>query len=40
LAHGKIEDDDSIQQDEMEVVDTGHKEFREALKALADDAMI
>jgi hypothetical protein len=40
LTYGKIEDDDPIPQDETEVGDTDHDELGEALKALADDAMI
>jgi hypothetical protein len=40
LMYGKIEDDDSIPQDETEVGDTDHDELKDALQALADDANI
>jgi hypothetical protein len=36
LMYGKIEDDDSIPQDETEVGDTDHEELKKALQALAD----
>jgi hypothetical protein len=40
LTYGKIEDDDPILQDETEVGDTDQNELGEALKALADDALL
>jgi hypothetical protein len=40
LIYGKIEDDDPIPQDEMEVRDTDHEELKKALQALTDDAQI
>jgi hypothetical protein len=40
LMYGKIEDDDPIPQDEMEVGGTDHEELKKALQALAADAQI